>query len=51
MDSRIVELVSLASRLAPKATITIYSNGDYLTVELYLQLIHAGLKKLTITQH
>lgn len=51
MDDRIVDLVAMASKLAPKATITIYSNGDYLTVELYKELLAAWLGKLTITQH
>ena len=51
MDKRIPRLVSIASKAAPLATIAIYSNGDYLNVDLYKQLLEAWLGKFTITQH
>lgn len=51
IDSRIHRLVEIASKSAPNATITIYSNGDYLTVSLYKKLLEAWLNKFTITHH
>lgn len=51
MDKRLPELVSIASQSAPNATIAIYSNGDYLNIELYKKLTESWVNKFTITEH
>ncbi len=51
LDKRIPKLISIASKNVPEATIVIYSNGDYLTLELYKELVDCWVNKLTVTQH
>ena len=51
LDKRLSTFVSIASKSLPNATIAIYSNGDYLTIELYKELTKAWVNKFTITQH
>lgn len=51
MDKRLPKLISIAAELCPLAIVTVYSNGDYLNVDLYKELLSSWLKKLTITQH
>ena len=51
MDKRLPMLIFIAVELCPLATVTVYSNWDYLNIPKYKELLEAWLKKLTITQH
>lgn len=51
MDIRLPDLVKIASEKMPEATIAIYSNWDYLNIDLYNKLVDSWVKKITITQH
>jgi hypothetical protein len=41
MDERLPKLISIASKYIPNATIALYSNGDYMTIPLFKELIEA----------
>lgn len=47
----LIEIVKYTREKLPKSTIKLNSNGDFLTVEKYLDLIKAGINKFIITQH
>lgn len=50
-DKRILEHISFVRRLVPKARISIFSNGDYLT-RAFLEALHeAGLNELYLSIH
>lgn len=51
LDKRMPEFVRYAHAKLPKAIIQIYSNGDFLTPELYRELVAAGVKDFRITNH
>lgn len=51
LDKRIVDLMRYAREMLPVARLLIFSNGDYLTVDLYNKLVDAGINKFFITQH
>ncbi len=51
MDARIVDLIGYARNNVPRATITLFTNGDLLTAEKYLALKHAGVDMFCISQH
>jgi hypothetical protein len=43
--------LALTRRLLPRAAITVYTNGDYLTAEYLEQLIAAGMSDMIISVH
>lgn len=47
----LTELMEYTREKLPKVTIKMTSNGDYLTIEKYLELVEAGVDKFLITQH
>ena len=51
MDKRIIEFVRYAHEKLPSAKITIYTNGDYLTTDIFNKLIDAGVYEFIISQH
>jgi cyclic pyranopterin phosphate synthase len=51
LDNRLCDLVAIARRQLPRATIDIYTNGDLLTVEQYVRLCAAGASGFVITRH
>jgi cyclic pyranopterin phosphate synthase len=51
LDERLPELISYASKKLPKASLFVFTNGDYLTQELCLRLIESGVKEFIVTQH
>ena len=51
LDERLVEWVQYAKGKLPSSGISIFSNGDLLTVGLYKELIKAGVARFIITQH
>ncbi len=51
LDDRMVELVKYARNKINGSMITLFTNGDFLTVELYLRLVKAGVSAFCITEH
>jgi radical SAM protein with 4Fe4S-binding SPASM domain len=51
LDKRLLYLVKLARKKLPKSTIRIYTNGDYLIVGTYKELVNAGVSEFVVTQH
>lgn len=52
MDKRLVGFVRYVKEKLPNAMlISVLSNGDFLTMDLYEQLIDAGISKMNITIH
>lgn len=51
MDPRLPGFVKHTREQLPKATISVSSNGDFLTMELYERLIDAGMNEMNITIH
>jgi radical SAM protein with 4Fe4S-binding SPASM domain len=51
LDDRMTTLVEYIRNKLNNTITQIYTNGDYLTLDLYKKLIKAGLKQLNITQH
>jgi radical SAM protein with 4Fe4S-binding SPASM domain len=51
LDDRLPRLVEHTARMVPKCRPVIYSNGDFLTVELFREYITSGLYQFWITQH
>jgi radical SAM protein with 4Fe4S-binding SPASM domain len=51
LDKRLPDFVEYTSRHLPKSKSVIYSNGDFLTLELFRQYIQSGLGAFWITQH
>jgi radical SAM protein with 4Fe4S-binding SPASM domain len=51
LDRRLPDFVEYSSRQVPKAKPVIYSNGDFLTLELFRDYIARGVGIFTITQH
>jgi radical SAM protein with 4Fe4S-binding SPASM domain len=51
LDSRLPKLVEYTSRTVPHCRPGIYSNGDFLTLEIFRQYIRCGLAWFCITQH
>jgi hypothetical protein len=47
----IVEQIALFRQIVPKASISIYSNGDYLTRSMFDRLAEAGLDDLFVSIH
>jgi 8-amino-3,8-dideoxy-alpha-D-manno-octulosonate transaminase len=51
LDERLQELVMYIGARLPRADVVIYSNGDYLTLDLFARLIAAGTDSFVITPH
>lgn len=51
LDERLPGLMAYARRKLPKAFIVIYTNGDFLTLDLYKKLLKAGVNRFVISQH
>lgn len=51
MDKRLPDLMAYARKKLPKVSIVIFTNGDYLNVDLYKRLTDSGVNKFEITQH
>ena len=51
LDKRLEEFVKYTRDKLPKSKISIYSNGDFLTPELFLNLIKVGTSSFMITMH
>lgn len=51
LDSRLLELMEYTRQKLPQAYIVIYTNGDYLTKEMFDLLISKGVDCFLITQH
>lgn len=51
LDPRIVDFVKYIRRRLPYANVVLYSNGDFLTIDLYRRLIEGGVDAFHITQH
>lgn len=51
LDKRLPELMAYARRKLPRANITVFTNGDFLTLKLYKRLIEAGVDNFIISQH
>ena len=50
-DKRIVDHIAVVRRHVPQATISIFSNGDYLTIKMLEALYEAGLNELYLSIH
>lgn len=51
MDKRLPELISYTRKKLPEVRIKIFTNGDFLTEELYTKLIDNGVDEFFITDH
>lgn len=51
MDERLPELVKYTRLKLPACSIEIYTNGDFLTVDLYKKLVESGVTDLIIMEH
>jgi radical SAM protein with 4Fe4S-binding SPASM domain len=51
LDKRLLNFITYAHQKLPRATIKIVSNGDFMSVEKYLALVKAGVRKFIVTQH
>lgn len=51
LDKRLPELILYAKKQLPKTQIHLYTNGDFLTKELFEKLIKSGVDKFIITSH
>lgn len=51
MDERLPDLLSYARKKLPNVYIQIYTNGDFLDLDLYRTLIDVGINDIYFTQH
>lgn len=51
LDDRLPELLAYAREKLPYALISVFTNGDFLTLERYLELSATGIDHLVVTQH
>jgi radical SAM protein with 4Fe4S-binding SPASM domain len=51
MDDRMIEFAGYIRSKMPACSISIFTNGDFLTLELYRKLISAGVSRFVITKH
>lgn len=51
LDKRLVDFMRYAKKRLPKVTIIIFTNGDYLTFDKYMELVNAGVDEFHVTQH
>jgi radical SAM protein with 4Fe4S-binding SPASM domain len=50
-NERIVDEYRLARNRLPRAALTLYTNGDYLTTELFNELISVGVTRMRISRY
>lgn len=51
LDERLPELTKYARLKLPASSIMIYTNGDFLTIDLYKKLVASGVTDFIITKH
>lgn len=51
LDKRIVTFITYTRNKLPNAFIKLFTNGDFLTYELFLKLLNAGVDVFRIAQH
>lgn len=51
LDSRLCSFIAQARFRIPKCRIVLYSNGDFLTKDMFLQLLEAGIDIAWVTNH
>jgi len=51
LDDRLPDLVGYARSRLPDSMIRIYTNGDFLSVDLYKELVKQGVTCFVVTQH
>ncbi len=51
LDKRLTNFMRYTKEKLPKTRLTIVSNGDYLTVDKFNELLEAGVDKFSVTQH
>ncbi|MFH1285218.1 MAG: radical SAM/SPASM domain-containing protein [Candidatus Micrarchaeota archaeon] len=51
LDSRLPNLLSYAKQKLPNTSILLYTNGDYLSRELFLKLKDSGVNDFFVTEH
>lgn len=51
LDHRLPELISYAKTNLPEVKILLYSNGDFLNIDKYNELVQSGVRHFIITQH
>lgn len=51
LDERLPDLVKYSRLKLPNSSIVIYTNGDYLTIDLYNKLVESGVTGFVITEH
>ena len=51
IDKNLETKVKKAREKLPKATITVFTNGDYLTLERFENLMNSGVNQLLVTNH
>jgi len=51
MDDRMTGLVNYTKKKLPTCSISIFTNGDFLTLNLYKELVNVGVSRFVITKH
>lgn len=51
LDARIFHLIDYTKKKLPKTKINLFTNGEFLNLQLYKKLIISGVNHFTITQH
>ena len=51
LDERLPDLVKYTRNKLPTVSISIFTNGDFLTIALYRKLVDSGVTDFVITQH
>ncbi|MHA2215355.1 MAG: radical SAM/SPASM domain-containing protein, partial [Candidatus Hodarchaeales archaeon] len=51
LDPRLKRFIEISREKLPKVNIKIFSNGDFLTIDKYKELLRAGVTSFYITQH
>jgi len=51
LDERLPDLIMYARSKLTASTVNIFTNGDFLTLELYKKLVKVGVNVFTLTQH
>ncbi|MCP3871705.1 MAG: radical SAM protein [Desulfobacteraceae bacterium] len=51
LDKRLTKFMRYTKEKLPKTRLTIVTNGDYLTVDKFNELLDAGVDKFSVTQH
>jgi radical SAM protein with 4Fe4S-binding SPASM domain len=51
LDNRLLPFISYIKNKLPSSAIQLFTNGDFLTVDLYKELVKTGVSEIYITQH